>query len=233
MPRLNFLPILFAALLILPAVEVRAQDGLDLDTPEKRASYAIGQNVGNGVKNDLAGIDLDIDVLVQAIRDAYGEKGGQMSQEDMTAAFNEMQNMLAAIQAKAAEARLAENKAFLDEQGTKDGVQATENGILYRIDKEGDGERPLLTETVVVHYTGRLTDGTIFDSSVERGQPATFPVGGVIPGWTQILQEMPVGSTWEVWIPSELGYGAQGAGEDIPPNSVLNFTIELLEIKAE
>lgn len=221
------------AVFTLPATLAPAQDNLDLDTPEKRASYAIGQNVGRGVKNDLAGINLDIDVLTQAIRDAYSDAGGKMSEEELTAAFGEMQNMLAVVQAKAAEERLAGNAAYLENQAKEDGVQATENGILYRIDKEGDGERPLLTETVVVHYTGRLTDGTVFDSSVDRGQPATFPVNGVIPGWTQILQEMPAGSTWEVWIPSDLAYGERGAGEDIPPNSVLNFTIELIEIQSE
>ena len=122
-------------------------------------------------------------------------------------------------------------KKFLDENAKKSGVKTTASGLQYEIMKEGNGPKPLATDTVVVHYHGTTVEGKVFDSSVTRGKPATFPVNQVIPGWTEALQLMPVGSKWKLVIPANLAYGERGAGADIKPNSVLVFEVELLEIK--
>lgn len=216
--------------LLLPIHFATAQEPMTLDTPEKRFSYAIGQNVGSGIKKDLGASGFDVDAFVAAMQDVFKGDGGRMSEEEMGAAFEELQAVQRVAQAAAAKEFTAAGDAFLAEQAAKDGVQATESGLLYQIVTEGTGAKPSATDTVTVHYTGRLLDGKVFDSSVERGQPAEFPVNRVIPGWTEALQLMPVGSTWEVWIPQHLAYGENGAGADIPPYAVLNFTIELISI---
>jgi len=131
---------------------------------------------------------------------------------------------------KEAEEELAKGEAFLAENKTKEGVIATESGLQYKIITQGNGPKPEESSTVKVHYTGQLLDGTVFDSSVQRGESATFGVSQVIQGWTEVLLLMPVGSKYQVWIPSNLAYGQQGAGQQIKPNSVLTFEIELLEI---
>jgi FKBP-type peptidyl-prolyl cis-trans isomerase FklB len=139
-----------------------------------------------------------------------------------------------AIKAKALEAQYGENKAagekFLAENKTKEGVITTESGLQYKVIKEGKGEIPTKESTVKVHYKGTLIDGTLFDSSIKRGQPATFGVNQVIPGWVEALQLMPEGAKWKLFIPSDLGYGAHGAGEMIPPHSTLIFEVELLKV---
>lgn len=218
--------------LLLTSSIATAQEAIELDTPEKRFSYAIGQNVGSGIKGDLESAGFDPEAFMAAIRDVFGD-GGRMSDEEMQAAFTELQSIQQEEQAQAAVAVLAENRKFLDAKAAEDGIEVTESGIAYRVLTAGEGAKPAATDEVTVHYTGRLTDGKVFDSSVERGAPATFPLNRVIPGWTEVLQLMPVGSKWDVWIPSELGYGQRGAGEDIPPNAVLNFEIELISIGGE
>lgn len=218
---------------LLPLSIATAQDTAPLDTPEQRYSYAIGQNVGNQLKNDLGSSAFDPEAFSQAIKDVFGGTDPRLTRDEMGAAFDVLRAQQESAAAAVAEAATAEGRAFLAEQKGKDGIIATESGLLYQITKEGDGPKPAAADTVVVHYTGRLLDGTVFDSSVERGQPAEFPVNRVIAGWTEALQLMGAGSTWEVWIPSDLAYGAQGAGGDIPPHAVLNFTIELIAIKGQ
>ena len=132
----------------------------------------------------------------------------------------------AAAAAKAVE----EGKMFMEENAKKDGIITTESGLQYRVVTQGEGTMPTTADTVKVHYTGRLLDGTVFDSSVQRGQPATFPVTGVIKGWTEALLLMKAGTTVEVWLPPEIAYGERGAGADIGPNATLNFDIELIEV---
>ena len=235
MPRL--LGLFLTGIFLLPFQFATAQDTIDLDTPEKRISYAIGQNIGGQIKADFGEGEFDFETFSRALSDVMQGDGGQLSDDELNTIFTEFQ---AARQAKAqaaaeeaAQETIAEGTAFLAEQVTKEGVQATDSGLLYQVTTQGDGAKPTAADTVTVHYTGRLLDGTVFDSSVARGEPATFPVSGVIPGWTEALQLMQVGSTWEVWIPQELGYGARGAGGDIPPYAVLNFTIELLGIQGQ
>ena len=215
------------------AFTAAAQDTIPLDTPEKRLSYAIGQNIASQIQNDFKDGGFDVDIFSRAIDDVLRGEGGQMSDEQLSAAFDEFRAAQQAAADAAAKEAAADGVAFLAEHAKTDGIQATDSGLLYQVTTQGDGATPTAADTVTVHYTGRLLDGTVFDSSVARGQPATFPVSGVIPGWTEALQLMQVGSTWEVWIPQELGYGARGAGNDIPPYAVLNFTIELIGIQGQ
>ena len=146
----------------------------------------------------------------------------------------EAQSMIQAyaerIQAEAAVKKAAETAAFMTENAAREEVTVTESGLQYQVLAEGEGASPTLGDTVKVHYTGRLLDGTVFDSSVQRGEPATFPVSGVIAGWTEALQLMKPGTKFQVWIPSDLAYGERGTGRDIGPNETLTFEMELLEI---
>lgn len=146
------------------------------------------------------------------------------------ARFNEMKAVKEAEMAAKAAKSLEEGQAFLAENATKEGVVALESGLQYKVEKMGEGDKPALEDRVKVHYTGKLLNGEVFDSSVERGEPAVFGLRGVIKGWTEILQLMPVGSKWTVYIPSDLAYGERGGGDKIPGNSTLIFDIELLEI---
>lgn len=221
--------LLLTGALMLSFQTATAQDGIALDTPEKRFSYAIGQNVGNNIKGDLEAAGFDAEVFISAVRDVFGD-GGRLNDQEMQAAFGELQVAQDTLAQAGAGQVLAENEAYLTAKAAEAGIEATDSGLLYKVVTAGAGAKPTSTDTVTVHYTGKLTNGKVFDSSVQRGQPAQFPVNRVIPGWTEALQLMPVGSTWEVWIPSQLGYGAQGAGNDIPPHAVLNFTIELIDI---
>ena len=225
----RFTATMLTGALLLTSSLAGSQEVIELDTPEKRFSYAIGQNIGTGIKGDLGESGFDPEAFAAAIRDVFAD-GGRMTEAEMSAAFGELQAIQQEALAQAAIARLAENKKFMEAKAAEDGVEATESGILYRVLTAGEGDKPTAADQVTVHYTGRLTDGKVFDSSVERGSPATFPLNGVIPGWTEVLQLMPVGSKWDVWLPSKLGYGERGAGEDIPPNAVLNFEIELISI---
>ena len=224
--------VLLSGALLLGSTFATAQEAIELDTPEKRFSYAIGQNVGTGIKDDLGSSGFDPDTFMAAIRDVFAE-GGRMTEEEMQAAFGELQAIQQEAQAQAAVADLAENRKWLAAKAAEEGVQATESGILYQEITAGAGNKPTAADTVTVHYTGRLTDGSVFDSSVERGEPTTFGLGRVIPGWTEALQLMPIGAKWDIWIPSELGYGPRGAGEDIPPNAILHFTVELISIAGQ
>lgn len=202
-----------------------------LDTPAQKYSYAIGQQIGGSVaQGEVPG--LNVDALILGLRDVLEDAEPKLTPDEMTAAMTELQNAMQAAQVAAAEKKLAENQAFLAENKGKDGITTTESGLQYKIETEGEGESPKAADTVTVHYEGRLLDGTVFDSSYQRGSPASFGVTQVIPGWTEALQLMKPGAKWEVWLPSEIAYGERGAGGDIGPNEVLNFTIELIEVAA-
>ncbi|SDB25447.1 FKBP-type peptidyl-prolyl cis-trans isomerase FklB [Desulfonatronum thiosulfatophilum] len=204
-----------------------------LDTPVQKTSYAIGLDIGTNISQ--GDLDVDADALAQGLRDGLGLGGEplmtQAEQQEVLMVLQQelMQRQMEMIQRQSSE-NLEEGRAFMEEFQEQEGVQATESGILYRVITEGDGETPTAEDIVTVHYTGTLVDGTVFDSSVERGEPATFPLQGVIPGWTEILQMMPQGSKWEVVIPPDMAYGQQQAGPIIQPNSTLVFEIELLDV---
>ena len=225
---------LIAALLALPLIltgAAQAEEPLVLDSLEKRYSYAVGTKIAEQLKSQMLQDDsIDREAFVRGLQDILSDKAPQLTVDEADGAIAEMRTAaLAAAEAENAKA-LEEGQAFLADHGKTEGITTTESGLQYAVTTEGTGEKPQADSTVTVHYEGRLLDGTVFDSSYARGEPATFPVGGVIKGWQEVLPMMPAGSKWEVWIPSELAYGAQGAGGQIGPNQVLNFTIELISI---
>lgn len=199
------------------------------NTVELQASYGIGRQIGDQVaSNPFEG--LDADAVAQGVIDAL--KGNEMAVEveDLRAAFGVINERMQAEHEEKAKVAAAAGQEFLAENAKKDGVVVTESGLQYEVLTEGTGEKPTAASTVKTHYHGTLIDGTVFDSSYDRGQPAEFPVGGVIKGWTEALQLMSVGSKYRLTIPYELAYGEQGAGGAIGPYQTLVFDVELLEI---
>ncbi|WP_096086463.1 FKBP-type peptidyl-prolyl cis-trans isomerase [Agaribacterium haliotis] len=201
----------------------------DYSTVEKKVSYGIGLQMGQQLAaNPFDGVDLD--ALAQGIKDIFEGKELAVPHEELDAAFKEINERMTAKKAEQAKVAGAEGEAFLAENAKKDGITVTDSGLQYEILVQGEGETPSASSTVKTHYHGTLIDGSVFDSSVERGQPAEFPVGGVIAGWTEALQLMPVGSKYRLYIPHNLAYGERGAGAQIAPFSALVFEVELLEI---
>lgn len=205
-----------------------------LETEADSAGYAIGILVGTNnkqqVENAPGGTDINLDAMVAAFSAASKGEEGAMTTEE---ADQVIRRFFEAAGEKEGQLNLEEGNAFLEENKSREGINTTASGLQYEVITEGDGPIPSAQDQVRVHYHGTLIDGTVFDSSVERGEPAVFGVGQVIPGWTEALQLMPVGSKWKVYIPSDLAYGERGAGGDIGPNSALIFEVELLEIVEE
>ena len=208
---------------------------LTLNTPKDKLSYSIGMNIGKSLKRD--DVDVDTAVLLRAIQDVLG--GGNLLMTDQ-----EAQSILTNLQAdvrkkqeqemqQAAETNKKEGDAFLAANKSKDGIVALPSGLQYKILQEGTGAKPTAADTVTVNYRGTLINGTEFDSSYKRGQPSSFPVGGIIKGWTEALLLMPVGSKWQLFIPPDLAYGPRQASPAIGPNSTLLFEVELLSIQAK
>lgn len=220
---------LIAAPLLLPAAAA-AQDVAPLESVEQRFSYMVGLQLGQRMMEQGVGQNLDVEAFAQALRDTFAGAQPRLTMEQMQATVQEMQALQQSQQDAAGAAAKAAGEAFLLDNAGKEGVQTTASGLQYKVVKAGEGSKPGAGDTVKVHYEGRLLDGTVFDSSFARGEPATFGVGQVIPGWQEAIQLMSPGSTFEVWIPSDLAYGAQRAGSGIGPNETLNFTIELLEV---
>ncbi len=201
---------------------------LNLSTDETRVSYGIGRQLGAQLRdNPPPGVSLD--AVIAGIRDAFAVAASQVSAEDLNASFAVIRERMQAEAQKKAEAAASEGKAFLAENAKREGVTTLASGLQYEVLAAGEGAKPARDDQVRTHYHGTLIDGTVFDSSYQRGQPAEFPVGGVIAGWTEGLQLMGVGSKWRLYVPSELAYGAQGEG-NIPPHSVLVFDVELLAV---
>lgn len=227
---MNRLIICLAAVLV--ASIGLAQDKAPLKDQKDKASYSIGHDIGNTFKKQ--NVDLNLDALITGLKDALAGKEALPKEErDKTlAAFQkELIEKQTAASKAAGEKNAAEGEKFLEENKKKDGVKTTASGLQYKILKEGAGESPKATDMVITHYKGTLLDGTEFDSSYKRNEPATFPVNRVIPGWTEALQLMKPGSKYQLFIPSKLGYGERGAGRDIGPNSTLIFEVELVGIK--
>ena len=211
-----------SSLLAMPSF---AQDAV-LDTDEAKVSYGLGMMIGERVLKQYG--DLDFDLLVQAMKAQQAGETTQMTMEEAQAALQAQQEK-AAMEASAAAS--TEGLAFLEANKAREGVMVTESGLQYEVQTPADGPKPSIDDTVSVHYVGTLIDGTEFDSSIARGEPASFPLKGVIPGWTEGLQLMNVGSKYRFVIPSELAYGERGAGQAIGPGATLVFEVELLEIK--
>jgi len=204
------------------------------ETLEERASYAIGYGAGEGIGSQAA--DIDLDQLVAGLRAAFAGEDGHMTPEDMQATMMEFQQSMMAAEEERTASEGAENEAagaaFCTANAAKPGVVVTDSGLQYEVLQEGSGASPTATDEVTVHYHGTLIDGTVFDSSVDRNAPATFPLNRVIPGWTEGVQLMSVGSKFRFVIPGDLAYGAQGP-PDIGPNSTLIFEVELLSINGQ
>jgi FKBP-type peptidyl-prolyl cis-trans isomerase FklB len=205
-----------------------------LKTQKDKASYAIGLNIGKSMHKDS--VEVDTSILLRGLKDGLAGSKPLLTDDEARAAMVTLQTDLRKKQEEKmlvqGEANKKDGEAFLAENKTKDGVVTLPSGLQYKILKEGTGPKPTATDTVVCNYKGTLLDNTEFDSSYKRGQPATFPVGGVIKGWTEALQLMPVGSKWQLFIPSELAYGARGGpGGGIGPNATLVFEVELMSVQ--
>ncbi|MBX9446222.1 FKBP-type peptidyl-prolyl cis-trans isomerase [Dickeya chrysanthemi] len=199
------------------------------DSVEAQASYGIGLQIGQQLQESgLKG--LIPDALLAGLCDALEGKAPAVPVDVVHRALREVHERADEVRRERQREQAAEGQRFLDANAAKEGVNSTESGLQFRVLTQGDGAIPARQDRVRVHYTGRLIDGTVFDSSVQRGQPAEFPVSGVIPGWIEALTLMPVGSKWELYIPQNLAYGERGAGASIPPFSALIFEVELLDI---
>ena len=206
-----------------------------LSTKKDKISYAIGADLGN--KPKASSIDIDAGVMTRALKDVLGGGTPAMSEDEVRATLMDLTKELQEKQSAANKEKLDKNhkegQDFLAANKSKEGVVTLPSGLQYKILKAGEGPKPTATDTVVCNYKGTLIDGKEFDSSYKRGQPATFAVGQVIKGWTEALQLMPVGSKWQLFIPSDLAYGDRQAGPDITPGSTLVFEVELMSIQAK
>lgn len=216
---------LIASLLATPALANEPSTDLE------KLSYSLGIILGERIQNDFG--DLDPNFVLEGLKDSKDPNSWKLDRPAINQAVQDAQTRIRAQQEQQveamAEANLKSGEAFLAENAKKDGVTVTASGLQYRVITEGAGDAPKATDTVKVHYEGRLISGDVFDSSIARGEPVSFPLNGVIPGWTEGVQLMKVGSKFEFTIPSALAYGPSGTGP-IPPNSVLVFDVELLEI---
>ena len=221
-----------SAAMMLCAKQVLGHD-VELDSKVKRISYAIGINTATGMAQELLqlNVEIDPDAMAQGIIDIFSGGDLRMTNEEMAATLTDFQEMIIQQQEEASKKNIEEGEKFMEQFGEQEGVVTTDSGLMYRVVVEGPGQKPTATDTVVVHYRGSLVNGRIFDDSYQRGEPATFPLDGIIAGWQEVLQLMTEGSTWEVVIPSNLAYGERGAPPSIPPNSALVFTIELIEVQ--
>ena len=202
----------------------------NIESDADKVSYGIGLQLGQQVKGQsFEGFSLD--ALIIGISDVFNNKPLRFAEDDMQSAFSAINQQVQAKAAEAAKAHKEIGEAFLAVNGKKEGVKTTTSGLQYEVISEGTGPKPSINDTVVTHYHGTLIDGTVFDSSVERGEPAQFPVNGVIQGWIEALQMMQVGSKWRLFVPSDLAYGDQGSGPAIGPGTTLIFEVELIEIK--
>ncbi|SDH94970.1 FKBP-type peptidyl-prolyl cis-trans isomerase [Pseudomonas panipatensis] len=215
--------------LVLAGCDKQAAN-VELKTPAQKASYGIGLNMGKSLAQEGMD-DLDSKAVAQGIEDAIGKKKQKLTDEELTEAFSFLQKRSEERMTKLSDETLKAGKKFLEDNAKRQGVITTKSGLQYEVVKKADGPQPKATDVVTVHYEGKLTDGTVFDSSIQRGSPIDLPVNGVIPGWVEALQLMHVGEKIKLYIPSELAYGAQSPSPTIPANSVLVFDLELLGIK--
>ncbi len=213
--------------------QVHAGENLVLKDQKDKESYSIGMSIGKTLKNQS--VDVNPDALTQGIKDAISGRETLMTDKEMNEILMSLQKEMAAKQAErlkeVGEKNKKEGETFLAENKKKDGVVTLPSGLQYKVIKKGTGDTPKETDTVTVNYRGTLINGTEFDSSYRRGQPSTFTLKGIIPGWIEALQLMKVGSKWQLFIPSDLAYGERGAGNDIGPNATLIFEVELISVK--
>jgi len=204
-----------------------------MQTDQEKVSYIIGRQIGGDFRKQS--IEISFDDLFQGVRSSFLDEPSDVNEEETNRVMNAFQDKMKAAHDELANEVSMRNKSlgevFLAENKSIEGVNITASGLQYKILETGTGATPELSSTVETHYEGTLIDGTVFDSSYKRGETISFPVNGVIPGWTEALQLMKEGDIWELVIPSNLAYGAQGAGEAIEPHSTLKFKIELIKVK--
>ncbi len=225
--------LIFGGIFLLVPALLCSQGKAPLKTEKDKVSYSIGLDFGKNMKRQS--IDLNLDLLLRGIKDGISGVTPALTdaeiQEVMTAFQKEMMAKMADKAKVDGEKNKKEGEAFLAENKKKPGVVTLPSGLQYKILKDGTGKSPKATDTVTTNYRGTLIDGKEFDSSYKRGEPATFPLNRVIPGWTEALQHMKIGSKWELYVPANLAYGENGAGQDIGPNATLIFEVELLGVK--
>ncbi|MCQ2272483.1 MAG: FKBP-type peptidyl-prolyl cis-trans isomerase [Bacteroidales bacterium] len=207
------------------STNIKAQNEMTL---KEKISYALGASNGEYLMQQ--GVEIDLNTFIKGFSEGYEGKN-QFTQEEMQKVFEEFQKMMMAKQNDATNNEKAKGAAFLAENKKNPDVVETASGLQYKVVKMGTGAKPTATDKVKVHYHGTTIDGKVFDSSVERGEPITFPLNGVIKGWTEGVQLMPIGSKFIFYIPSDLAYGDRGAGQDIKPGATLIFEVELLDIE--
>ncbi len=216
------------------ACQIGAQETSSPKDQKEKVSYSIGMEIGKNLKRGP--FEVNQDFLLRGIKDAFSGEKPLMTDQEITEVMTAFQKEIMAKQQemtkKVGEKNKQEGEAFLAENKKKEGVTTLPSGLQYKVIKAGSGKKPKSTDSVTVHYRGTLINGTEFDSSYKRGTPATFPVTGVIPGWTEVLQLMEEGAKWQVFIPSNLAYGERSAGPQIGPNTTLLFEIELISIQA-
>jgi FKBP-type peptidyl-prolyl cis-trans isomerase FklB len=213
-------------------VSAQGQDKPNLKDPKQRASYCIGADIGTSFKRQE--IDIDAKALVAGLTEALAGKTTLTEaemRETLESFKTELSQKMQVKQKAAGDKNLKEGEDFLAANAKKEGVKVLPSGLQYKVIKSGAGKSPKATDTVKTHYHGTLTDGTVFDSSVERKEPVSFPVNQVIPGWTEALQLMKEGDKWQLYVPAKLAYGERGAGPKIGPNAALVFDVELLSIE--
>ena len=208
---------------------------MNLDSHQAQVSYIIGRDLARNFAQQ--GLELDVDTLAGALKEGLQGLPSRLTQEQMQAAMQQLQEQMGGADEadstqdpESMKNNKAEGEAFLAENASKAGVTTLPSGLQYEVITQGTGAKPSLKSSVTTHYHGTLINGTVFDSSYQRGQPATFPVNGVIAGWTEALQLMPEGSKYRLYIPSDLAYGKRGAGRDIPGDTALIFDVELLKV---
>ena len=210
-----------------------AADAPELKSDKEKISYSIGMDIGGNLKR--GSVEVDPDILAKGLKDSYGGGKTILTEDEALKTIADFQQALRAKQAetmkKLAEKNKVEGEKFLAENAKKEGVKTLPSGLQYKEITHGTGKSPKTTDTVTTHYKGTLIDGTEFDSSHKRGEPISFPVSGVIAGWTEALQLMKEGAKWQLFIPSNLAYGERGAGRDIGPNATLIFEVELISVK--
>jgi FKBP-type peptidyl-prolyl cis-trans isomerase FklB len=225
--------LVFSVTLLL-SNQIFAQEEFTLDTDDKKYSYAIGTKIGQQMAQQFGNQgDIDLHSLLQGVIAIIEGTEPLLSEEVGNEIIQERHQKQLAEAAEMADDIAAKSREFMEMNKAREGVITTDSGLQYEVEEAGDEGQasPATTDTVVVHYEGTLIDGTVFDSSYARGEPATFPLGSIIPGWQEVLQLMKPGDKWKVVIPPELAYGERGAGQSIGPNETLLFDIELLEIK--
>lgn len=226
--------VLTAALVLTGCSEPQKNEqtaAVALDTDYKMLSYGLGLNIGTGISQQ--GVpELDVESLLAGIRESVAGEEPRISQEQLSEAIARIQQLEAEKMQQLAQANLEKGTAFLAENGKREGIVTTESGLQYEVLNKGEGASPTAESIVSTHYHGTLIDGSVFDSSIEKGEPIEFAVNQVIPGWTEALQLMKVGSKWRLYVPAGLAYGEYSPGPDIPPQSTLIFEVELLGFKA-